>query len=331
MTDHEAIAAILKAGKEIPVLNLGVDHTAIVESVFPIREHPHLLRHGGKAHNTPLNSTLSAREIRIPKDPKDPYYKDRHTLTTYKRNALTLSFRGHRNNPVPLVEWEQYYLHLLPLVLEHPKLLLSEAKLLTAALSNIYRASSDYIGDASLTALQQQALKTKSLCLPLLADNPFEKGADEEDDIEAICLEDLGLTAIPRRNVDAEARRKFDNLTVQYSRNMNYLRELINHTFLRAIFQTSSKQARLEYKEVQRSHHNDEAAALLADENHETVKFTAKHIIEHIIAHCTCANDRAVQVIRTNLDKKIRYKGQSLLDWYQQFTPIVNKYQQAAA
>jgi hypothetical protein len=107
MTDHEAIAAILKAGKEIPVLNLGVDHTAIVESVFPIREHPHLLRHGGKAHNTPLNSTLSAREIRIPKDPKDPYYKDRHTLTTYKRNALTLSFRGHRNNPVPLVEWEQ--------------------------------------------------------------------------------------------------------------------------------------------------------------------------------------------------------------------------------
>ena len=215
--------------------------------------------------------------------------------------------------------------------MEHPKLLLSEAKLLTAALSNIYRASSDYIGDASLTALQQQALKTKSLCLPLLADNPFEKGADEEDDIEAICLEDLGLTAIPRRNVDAEARRKFDNLTVQYSRNMNYLRELINHTFLRAIFQTSSKQARLEYKEVQRSHHNDEAAALLADENHETVKFTAKHIIEHIIAHCTCANDRAVQVIRTNLDKKIRYKGQSLLDWYQQFTPIVNKYQQAAA
>jgi hypothetical protein len=61
------------------------------------------------------------------------------------------------------------------------------------------------------------------------------------------------------------------------------------------------------------------------------VKFTAKQIIEHIIAHCTCANDRAVQVIRTNLDKKIRYKGQSLLDWYQQFTPIVNKYQQAAA
>ena len=38
MTDNDAIAAILKSGKEIPVLNLGVDHTAIVESVFPVRE-----------------------------------------------------------------------------------------------------------------------------------------------------------------------------------------------------------------------------------------------------------------------------------------------------
>ena len=193
MTDSDTIAAILKAGRDIPVLVAGLDNTAAPESVYPTREHPHLLKHGGKAHNTPLNSTLSARDIKIPKDPKDPHYKDRYTLATYKKNALTLTFRGHRNNQVPRVEWEQFYLHLLPLVLEHPKLLLSEAKLMTENLSKIYRASSDYIGDASLTALQQQALKTKSLCLPLLADNPFEKGQDEADDIEAICLEDLGL------------------------------------------------------------------------------------------------------------------------------------------
>ena len=202
---------------------------------------------------------------------------------------------------------------------------------MTAALSNIYRASSDYIGDASLTALQQQALKTKSLCLPLLADNPFEKGANENDDIQTICLEDLGLNTVPSARNDPEMRRKFDNLEVQYSRNMNYLRELINHTFLRSIYQTSSKQAKLEFKEVQRSHHNDEAAALLANANHVTVKFTAKHIIKHIIDNCTCSNDRAIQVIQSSIDKKIRYKGQSLLDWYQHFVPIVNKYQKAAS
>ncbi len=104
---------------------------------------------------------------------------------------------------------------------------------------------------------------------------------------------------------------------------MTYLRELINHTFLRAIYQTSSKQARLESKEMQRTHHNNEATELLADPNHQTVTFTAQHIIDYIIQHCTCANDRAVQTIQMSIDRKIRYKGQSLLDWYQIFIPIV--------
>ncbi len=164
----------------------------------------------------------------------------------------------------------------------------------------------------------------------MLADNPFQKGQNEADDIEQICLEDLGLNAVPSARTDPKTRRKFDNLTVQYSRNMTYLRELINHTFLTAIYQTSSRQAKLEYKEVQRTHHNDEATELLADPNHQTVKFTAQHIIDLIVNHCTCANDRAVQKVRMSIDKKIRYKGQSLLDWYQLFIPIVNKYQKAA-
>ncbi len=79
--------------------------------------------------------------------------------------------------------------------------------------------------------------------------------------------------------MDAEARRRYDNLTVQYSRNMNYLRELINHTFLRAIYHTSSKQAKLEFKEVQRIHHINEAEALLRNASHVTVKFTAQRTL----------------------------------------------------
>ena len=47
MSDSDAIAAILKAGKDIPVLVGGVDNTATSELVYPTREHPHLLKHGG--------------------------------------------------------------------------------------------------------------------------------------------------------------------------------------------------------------------------------------------------------------------------------------------
>ncbi len=64
MDDNDTIAAILKAGKDIPVLVADVDNTATSESVYPTREHPHLLKHGGKMHNTPLSSTLSA-SVRI--------------------------------------------------------------------------------------------------------------------------------------------------------------------------------------------------------------------------------------------------------------------------
>ncbi len=98
-------------------------------------------------------------------NPKDPHYADRHTLASIRKNALTLSFRGHR---------DQYYLHLLPLVLEHPKLMLAESKQMTDTLRKIYKAASDFIADASLSAEQQVALKTRSLCIPLLAGNPWK-------------------------------------------------------------------------------------------------------------------------------------------------------------
>jgi hypothetical protein len=60
-------------------------------------------------------------------------------------------------------------------VLEHPKLMLTESKQVTESLRKLYKASSYFIGDASLSAEQQVALKTtRSLWLPLLADNPWE-------------------------------------------------------------------------------------------------------------------------------------------------------------
>jgi hypothetical protein len=79
------------------------------------------------------------------------------------------------------------FLHLLPLVLEHPKLMLAETKQMTDTLRKIYKAFSDFIGDASLSAEQQVALKTRSLCIPLLTENPLD---DEDNTINDIVLED---------------------------------------------------------------------------------------------------------------------------------------------
>ncbi len=87
-------AALIKNASYIPVLNTGIDNSVTSENTFPTNEHPSLLTHTGKTVNTPLNSTLSARHIKVPNNPKDPHYADRNELASIKKNALTLSFRG---------------------------------------------------------------------------------------------------------------------------------------------------------------------------------------------------------------------------------------------
>ena len=95
----------------------------------------------------------------------------------------------------------------------------------------IYKVQSDFIEDASLSVEQQVILKTRSLWLPLLADNTWEHPKDEPpkfithdtiDIINVIVTEDCVINAIPIE--DSDKRIKHDNTVVQYSRAMAYLK-----------------------------------------------------------------------------------------------------------
>ncbi len=77
---------------------------------------------------------------------------------------------------------------------------------MSETLRKIYKASSDFIGDALLSAEQQVALKTRSLCIPLLADDPWELSNDEDDAINEIVLEDRGLDATPNDGSDEKTK-----------------------------------------------------------------------------------------------------------------------------
>ena len=139
----------------------------------------------------------------------------------------------------------------------------------------------------------------------------------EDDLIQQIALEDRGMDAIPADGSDERA--KHDNTVVQYSRAMAYLREILNHTFLRTIFHTSSRQAKLEYQEVQRNFINDHSND---DPNDPVVKFTALDIIRYIESDCIYNNDKALQSIHNSINKMVRHNNQSLLDWLQSFVPL---------
>jgi hypothetical protein len=194
------------------------------------------------------------------------------------------------------------------LVIEHPKLLLAESKGFNKTLSKLYRASSDFIGNASLTVEQQSTLKTRSFCLPLVSDNPWEPGPNEADEIEIVVLEDMGLQQAPQQG--AHDHHKYVNTTTQYEKQIAYLRELLNHTFLRAVYHTSTRQARLEYKEVQEAFLNQNARRAA----NQVQLFTARNIIDYIEANSVTANDKTLVQITNAFNDMIRHKGQTLLN-----------------
>ena len=314
----EQLAAFLKAAKDVPLLQTGGVHaTGLTTSPYPVKEHHDLVT--TKTIFTPLETILTARASKS--DAKDPATKA--LFDTYKKSADTLTFRGHRNAPVARVEWEDYYVVIKALVIEHPKILLAENKGLNKTLSKLYRASSDFIGNASLTVEQQSTLKTRSLCLPLVSDNPWEKGTNEADEIELAVLEDMGLATAPATG--AHDYQKYLNTTTQYERQIAYLRELLNHTFLRAVYHTSSRHARLEYKEIQEAFVNKNATRAA----NQVKKFTAQNIIDYILDNCVTDNDKSLTQITNAFNDMIRHKGQTLLNWLQSFAPLMTRYRKA--
>jgi hypothetical protein len=115
-----------------------------------------------------------------------------------------MTFKGHRNARVATIEWQEFYLHLLPLVIEHPKLLMTGSKdKVTQTINKLFKPSAEFISDASLNMELQKTMKVKSLCLPILAENPFT----------AIALEDEGISDVPDEAGDL---RKHENVNVQY-------------------------------------------------------------------------------------------------------------------
>ncbi len=134
----------------------------------------------------------------------------------------------------------------------------------------------------------------------MVSDNPWEKSPQEADEIFKVVLEDMGLQAAPAN--DAHDYHKFVNTTTQYERQIAYLRELLNHTFLRAIYHTSTRHARMEYKEVQEA---------LLDKNarraaNAVEQFTAQHIIDYIEAHCVTDNDKTLVQLTNAFNDMIR-------------------------
>ncbi len=107
----------------------------------------------------------------------------------------------------------------------------------------------------------------------------------------------------------------------QCCRAMAYLREILNHTFLRTIFHTSSRKAELECQEVQRNFINDHSND---DPDDQPTKFTAL-IISRVTAYAAITRLCKAYVIPSARWWGIKIKH-TLLDRLQSFVPLVSKH-----
>ncbi len=133
----------------------------------------------------------------------------------------------------------------------------------------------------------------------------------------------MGLATAPAAG--AHDHQKYLNTITEYERQIAYLRELLNHTFLRAVYHTSSRQARLEYKEIQEAFLNKNATRAA----NQVKKFTAQNIIDYILANCVTDNDKSLTQLTNAFNDMICHKGQTLLNWLQSFAPLMTRYRKA--
>jgi hypothetical protein len=82
-----------------------------------------------------------------------------------------MTFKGYRKAREAKVEWQELYLHLLPLVIEHPKILMMGGKdKVTQTINKLFKPSADFIGDASLN--MELATEHHESQEPMLSPNP---------------------------------------------------------------------------------------------------------------------------------------------------------------
>ncbi len=96
-----------------------------------------------------------------------------------------------------------------------------------------------------------------------------------------------------------------------------------------SVYHTSSRQAQNEYKEIQRTFLAKNSVARNPTVARNPKVFTAVDIIDYIKDNCTCDNRKAIIQMKNSIAALIRYKGQNLVNWFQTFQPLANKYKKA--
>jgi hypothetical protein len=307
----------------VPVLVNGLHSVDTTETPYPKHEHTGLLDSKGNEVSTPLTAVLKARTEVIPKSLND---KDSKLANTMKKNALSLTYRGTPSQPINKIEWETIHKQLEPLCVQHVKLCLVKNKATSGYINRILEPSKSFSGDFNTSSKKQMDAQTKSFCLDMLADAPYECADNEADVIDAfVAAEELiDVSSVAARNaVTSEQKQTIKTKSVSYKRGLVTLRGMINHTYLKTLHQLGNKPAKKYIKSVHidfLQHQQDTAGE---DDNDDDLTFTAKYLIKDIVDRCLNDNADTAEAARKELSEMVRQVPDKPLTWLKSFTPMI--------
>ncbi len=305
--------------QKIPVLINGLHSVDTTETPYPSHEHTGLLDSKGNVVSTPLTAVLSARTEVIPKSLNE---KDLILANTMKKNALSLTYRGTPSQPINKIEWETIHKQLEPLCVQHVKLCLATNKTTLGYLNRILVPSRSFQGDFNTSSKRQMELQTKSFCLDMLADAPYECADNEADVIEAFVAaeESIDISSVSARNrLTPEQKQLMQSRGVSYKKGLATLRGMINHTYLRTIMQLSNKPAKRYITSV----HVDFLQHQQENDDDSDITFTAKYLCENIKNKCLNDNEDTAEAARKELSEMVRQVPDKPLTWLKSFTPMI--------
>ena len=300
--DKEYWKDLIKHRSDIPLLANGKDGFGHADTPYPSNEHPGLLYQGNTVA-TPLIKILRARTLAVPK--KDLTEAELITVREMQAHAASITFKGSPDHPIPKTNWDDIHAQIEPLSAQHVKECLSRNKESNKFILKIFEPSSSFIGSFGTSNKKQLQLQMKALCVSLLADSPYEPASDEEDKIRIFATSDLAISDHPT----PDEQDKIRILRQGYTRALKTLRDMINHTYLKTIYQVSNRLAKTYIKQV----HSD-----FLKQQHDTQAddlFTAKILVTDIVARCLTSNTDLIESAKLALRNVVRQVPNKPLKW----------------
>lgn len=300
----------------IPLLAHGSQDAMSPLSTFPTTEHTSLLTNRGEVVVSPLTLTLFARTAKVPEGTTTAQ-KEKDLET--KKHSNSITFKGTPMNPIPKIDFESMQKQLEPMVIQHVKMALATNKSTSRAIASLLTPSAGFIGEFSSTPEQRLENKIKTYCVELLADDPYAPSSTEDANISRFVLTELDMPAVPRASTHNDDKRRYDLLLHSYKIGLLALRDMINHTYLRAIHECSSSPSRKHLRQV---HHD-----FLQEQTRlgTAVLFTAKNIIKFISDKCTTTNESSIKASLRKLEIYIRNTNQKPHKFLKAFEPLTKR------